>query len=160
MEKIIKGIGIATVYILLLYILLLILRPIYIDFIIQNISNQHYIDDLTMREKGFGNLALFVYSIISFSWLKRSSVSNNKGALFWLLNWIIDLLISPVSVLIMVLYHNSKSELELKNLSSVENFFLMWLLLGVKLIVFHIRSGNISVGDKFKPKIKIGSSKK
>lgn len=144
-----KQIGLSIAYMLGLYILIFIFRPIYIYSIIQGFSTRKYIDNLTMSGQGFEYLMLLIYCIVSFFWTRRTLLSNNKiGLLFWIVNWIVDFVIPPLSVLIVVLYHNYSSVPDIKNLSLVENFFLMWLLLAIKHVFFHIANGNLSFGKR------------
>jgi hypothetical protein len=93
----VKQIGLSITYILGLYILIFICRPIFIYSIIQDFSRGEYIDNLTMSGQGFEYLMLLVYCIISFFWTRRTLLSNNKtGLLFWLLNWVLDFIIPPL----------------------------------------------------------------
>ena len=151
MQKKLKQLGLSIAYILGLYVLIFICRPIYIYSIIQGLSKRNYIDNLTISGQGFEYLTLLIYCMVSFFWTRRTLLSNNKaGLLFWLLNLIIDFIIPPLSVLFMVLYHNYSSIPDMKNLSLVENFFLMWVLLGIKHVFFHIANGNLSFGKRKK----------
>lgn len=144
-----KKTGFFITYTLCLYILLFICRPTYIYFIIQRFSKQKYIDSLTLSGQGVEYLLLLIYCIISFFLTRRTLLSDNKtGILYWLLNWLIDFIIPPLSVLIMVLYHNHSTIPDVKNLSSVENFFLVWFLMAIKHVFFHIANGNLSFGKK------------
>lgn len=153
METRVKQIGLSIAYILGLYILIFICRPIYIYSIIQGFSTRKYIDNLTMSGQGFEYLMLLVYCIVSFFWTRRTLLSNNKTSLFfWLLNWVIDFIVPPLSVLIMVLYHNRSSVHDLKNLSLVENFLLVWFLVAIKHVFFHIANGNLSFGKSINKK--------
>lgn len=145
----VKRIGLSIAYILGLYVLIFICRPIYIYSIIQNFSNQKYIDDLTVGGQGFRYLVLLIYCFVSFFWTKRTFLPKPKTRLlYWILNWVIDFMILPLSVLFLVLYHNHSAVSDMKNLSSVENVFLIWLLLATKHIIFHIVNRNISLGSK------------
>ncbi len=38
-------------------------------------------------------------------------------------------------------------------LSSVENLFLVWVLLGIKHVAFHALNGNLSLGNKLNKKL-------
>lgn len=143
----VKRIGLAIAYILGLYILIFICRPTYIYSIIQGFSRRKYIDDLTMSGQGPEYLMLLVYCVVAFIWTRRTSLSNNTTG-FWLINWLIDFMIPPLSVLIMVLYHNRSSVPDMKNISLVENFFLVWFLLAIKHVFFHIANGNLTLGKK------------
>lgn len=145
----IKKIIQAIVYIGGLYILIINCRSYIIHTIIQIFSKREYIDDFTMREQGEKNLLLLAYSILCFFWTRKTSLSVNKGGfVFWSLNWILDIIILPLSVLIMVLYYNHIEVPNMKNLSNLENVSLVGFLLAIKHVFFDIANGNLSLGPK------------
>ena len=146
-----KQIVIGSLYVSLLFAFVLIFRPVYFNTILQKFSNRRYLDDLTLSGQGVQYLILLAYSILSFFWTRRTLLSVKKTRLtFWIINWIIDVLILPLSVLIMVLYYNYTSVYDTKNVSSIENFFLIWFLLAIKHVSFQIAHGNIAFSKKAK----------
>jgi hypothetical protein len=124
---------------------------IYISFLLENFSNRKYYDDLSQGGQGRMYLVLLAYCIISFFWT-RKTLASEYNIWQWVLSWIIDFLILPLSVLLVILYHNHSSLPGLRNLSSVENFLLIWILMAFKHIFFNIAKGNLSFGSGNKRK--------
>ena len=146
-----KQIVIGSLYISLLFVFVLIFRPVYFNTILQKFSNRRYLDDLALSGQGVQYLILLAYCILSFFWTRRTLLSIKKTRLaFWIINWLIDVLILPLSVLIMVLYYNYTNVYDTKKLSSIENFFLIWFLLAIKHVSFQIAHGNITFGKNAK----------
>lgn len=146
-----KRIGLAIAYILGLYVIIFYCRPIYINLILQFFPDRSYSDDVTTSGEGFWFLMLLVYCIVSFFGTRRTSLSVNKtGLAFWTINWIIDFIIHPLSVLIMAILHNRGTISDIKPISSIENFLLVWFLLVIKHLCVHIMNGRLSLGAAIK----------
>lgn len=131
MKNQVKVILLAVLYIAVMYAILIFMRPLFIALFIQKYSNIVYIDDVTLNVQSGAHMVLLVYSIVSFTWNRKTlKLIEKQSRFFWIANWFLDLFFIPLSVLIMVIYYNQKSASV--NLSRIENMFLMALLLSIK----------------------------
>jgi hypothetical protein len=115
-------------YVVVFYLTLLYTKWIYTEFFISKFSKIRYNDDVTMNPSSANNFVLLGCCFLSF-FLNRQALKilGKHSLVAWLLYGLIDFLLIPFSVLLMVLYNNTK--LGIVNLSSVENMFLMLTLL-------------------------------
>ena len=120
----------AVIYLAPFYLLIFLFRPVYINFIVSNFSKIEYVDDLGLKPLGVHIILLLAYGVLSF----RLNMGTLKliapgSRTWWVLNWFIDLIFLPIGVYIMVIKNNSKA---FANISSLEDMFTMFLLLGGK----------------------------
>jgi hypothetical protein len=128
--------------------LLVYCRPFFLSFIIETFSKIKYNDDLTESSQAANYMVLLAYVVVSFFWnRKRLTIIEKRTTLMWIVNWVLDFFFIPFSMLIMVLYNNT-IKATMANVSSVENMFLMWLLMAVKHIVISLQAGHIVIGRK------------
>lgn len=120
------------IYWVFFYFLIVYTRPVYIEFIIKSFSGIRYNNDLTSEALASNHIALMAYVLVSLYWNKKTLAAiGNSSKLMWAINGMIDHLLIPLSFLIMVIYNNiTKSTIS--NLSSIENIFLMGLLMAFK----------------------------
>lgn len=134
----------AFVYIISLYLLLLFFRADYLYFIVKNLSVHKYFDDLTMTDFLGQSFSLLLYAslayFLTYSGFRKRQPS--KKNLFWVISFFTDFLMQPIAILIVVLLNNFRQfELgEMKYLSSVENYVLIFSLLFLKQIILNLSS--------------------
>jgi hypothetical protein len=127
-------------YILGLFILIFLSRFSYIELIVGHLAKLHYTDDLTFMGDRSSYVILFIYSIVAFFWTERTlNIIQRRNAFFWVINLGLDYILIPLSVLVMVLFHNQKYMTgTVLDLSLIENFFLIWVFMAVKHLAFRI----------------------
>jgi hypothetical protein len=132
-----------TAYISGLLLLVVYLHGIYMDWILLSFSSITY-QVLEITVFGWEKLLIFfIYTVIAFFWTFHTAQKiGKKGLFFWLLNWALDFLILPLSVLFVVVYYNLKRPLGVVYLNSVENFFLIGALLTIKHVLFYMCGRN------------------
>jgi hypothetical protein len=82
-----------------------------------------------------------IYCAVCFFWMEKTvKLTKNGRPGIWFLSWTVDIAIIPVSVLLVVLWHNYMRIGETIEKSTIENFFLVWLLLNTKHIIFRMTS--------------------
>ena len=135
-------------YMAFFYLLLMYCRPVFLSFIIETFSKIKYNDDFIDSPQAANYMVLLAYVVVSFFWNRKMlKTIGKRTTLMWIVNCVLDFFFIPLSMLIMVLYNNT-TWATMANLSSVENMFLMWLLMAVKHIVISLIYGNIIIDRK------------
>jgi len=128
-------------YMASLYLILMYFRPVFLSFIVETFSKIKYNDDFTESSQAANYMVLLVYAVVSFYWNRKTLIRIGKRTIqMWIVNWVLDCFIVPLSMLIMVLYNNV-TRTTMANLSSVENMFLMGLLMWFKHIIILQNAG-------------------
>jgi len=110
-----------VVIILLVFVIAVRISPYCVGVIIKRFSHIHYTDDSDTSDALINMLLLFlIYSAVAFYWNTRTLRSTGRLTLPQLgLQAVLDLALIPVSILIMVIWNNSK--VHAVNMSSLLN---------------------------------------
>lgn len=129
----------AVIYIAGLALAIAYFRPIYMDWVLQSIAKLRYRDDFSLGMEKTHAILLSIYYCICYFWMRKTMVfKKSESKKLWLLGFVIDVAILPFSVLLVVWWHNIFRLGDNVDISTIENFLLVWILLNAKHIIFRL----------------------